>query len=926
MNIRNIDPDTQATRAAPLAAPSLNVVVRDFETGNPVIEGIAERGSLVTIKNLHQGITLGSVVASELDGSWSFTIESKLRVSGLHQADGSASAANGVYSLLPLTEAMRLRESFGSEFSSSGHTVLDTAKASYKMNSHGQTWYVWAQLDGGYLISRTSGEDEWYQERSQQAVRLPEWLSDQWGWDGRTHPDDIVVTSATTPAASHRWMAGTPEIRSWNGIDLSNLTQRITVEQTDKAGRRSDINMDYVVITNVTPYILDLDAYREGTQTLLETTARPDDLKHGTSFIADLDRSIVGNGIDVTSMNVTLSGDDLNLTGDKLLLDEALNLDKDLPWVYDRTVGGVNGVDYTYDSNTRTLRLERTHQPIIGSAFYGNSAEKVIESLRLQNADGTPGKRSISITMEDSPASTATLIIAAPGARDDLPLVTATLLPQYIPAYRMIELGDVLGAKNSHNLGKGESISLSLPGTMNAKQFLGALKGMSMEWGGLGITGQANTTSAQYKSFMKFDHTLSAGEKFSVAHQGGTHVKGAVLSFATVDEGRKLSLTHHDGFYDKGDVYALAGDAAASSGHYDIGHLRLLYQSATVNAHSDKPTISLRLDGGKMAVGDVVSLHEGDRMVASKTITAADFSGPDAAMLLTLTEALSSGHHRLTSQYTTTAGEVRVGHGVDITVASAPALTDLKIASPNSDTAAQTLNESSTRYASVSDAGTPWITGNYDRGLVFSGKVGTAGSTDQYLISVSMGGKVLAFDTVAAGDFSLASAANLLAPGYYDDLSISATNISSGEGNGLSTTVQGLKLGHYWAAQSLGDTRGGHGNDNFLLGATKNGLNTLIQTNGGDDTLTLGAFGKKGNFAATVTDFTAGADKIAVFGKSIDLGNLSQFVKEVAPIQGGNGTKVVVDLDGAAAGNQTYTLHLQNVAYQPANTHTLFGV
>ncbi len=217
-------------------------------------------------------------------------------------------------------------------------------------------------------------------------------------------------------------MAGTPEIRSWNGIDLSNLTQRITVEQTDKAGRRSDINMDYVVITNVTPYVLDLDASRRGTQTLLDTTARPDDLKHGTSFIADLDRSIVGHGIDVTSMNVTLSGGDLDLTGDKLLLDEALNLDKDLPWVYDRTVGGVNGVDYTYDSSTRTLRLERTHQPIIGSAFYGDSAEKVIESLRLQNAEGTPGKRLISITMNDgynSPASTATLIIAAPGAGDD---------------------------------------------------------------------------------------------------------------------------------------------------------------------------------------------------------------------------------------------------------------------------------------------------------------------------------------------------------------------------------------------------------------------------------------------------------------------------------------------------------------------------
>ncbi|EOA02494.1 inner membrane protein [Herbaspirillum frisingense GSF30] len=37
-------------------------------------------------------------------------------------------------------------------------------------------------------------------------------------------------------------------------------------------------------------------------------------------------------------------------------------------------------------------------------------------------------------------------------------------------------------------------------------------------------------------------------------------------------------------------------------------------------------------------------------------------------------------------------------------------------------------------------------------------------------------------------------------------------------------------------------------------------------------------------------------------------------------------TRLVIDLDGAGAGTQTYSLHLQNVAYNPANTHTLFGV
>ncbi|WP_299530902.1 hypothetical protein [uncultured Herbaspirillum sp.] len=43
-------------------------------------------------------------------------------------------------------------------------------------------------------------------------------------------------------------------------------------------------------------------------------------------------------------------------------------------------------------------------------------------------------------------------------------------------------------------------------------------------------------------------------------------------------------------------------------------------------------------------------------------------------------------------------------------------------------------------------------------------------------------------------------------------------------------------------------------------------------------------------------------------------------------IANGSSTKVVVDLDGSGPGTQTYTLNLQNVAYNPNNTHTLFGV
>lgn len=501
-------------------------------------------------------------------------------------------------------------------------------------------------------------------------------------------------------------------------------------------------------------------------------------------------------------------------------------------------------------------------------------------------------------------------------------------------SYQVLNLGDILGQAHPHNLSKGESVNLPLPVGMDAQTFLAAIKGISAEWGGRGITGSPNTTSAEYKSYHAFDKPLTSGQNFGMAHQGGVYVKGNVFSFTATADGKGLVLTNKGGSYASNlDMYQFGGSEQSTNGNYDIGNIRILYQVDT-GMSNPNPTVNFKFQTSESSVGDVVSVISGSSdsgpTVASKTLTANDLASPEASVNLTIEKSLSAGTHYLYPQYKEPSGNISYSGYLRIESNRpgsevAPVLSDLLVASPNK-AGVQALNDSTTQYASISDAGTPWAPGNYDRGLQFGGKVGTEGSSDKYLITVKLGGKVLAFDTVNAGDFTLSSAANLLAPGYYDDLSITATNITSGNNNGMTSTVTGLKLGHYWAAQSLGDTRGGHGNDNFLLGATKNGLNTLIQTNGGDDTLTLGAFGKKGNFAATVTDFTAGADKIAVFGKSIDLGNLQQFVKEVAPIQGGNGTKVVVDLDGAAAGNQTYTLHLQNVAYQPANTHTLFGV
>ncbi|WP_343726042.1 hypothetical protein [Herbaspirillum huttiense] len=69
---------------------------------------------------------------------------------------------------------------------------------------------------------------------------------------------------------------------------------------------------------------------------------------------------------------------------------------------------------------------------------------------------------------------------------------------------------------------------------------------------------------------------------------------------------------------------------------------------------------------------------------------------------------------------------------------------------------------------------------------------------------------------------------------------------------------------------------------------------------------------------ATVSDFTLGQDKVAVFAQNVTKDNLSTYVQ--ASFYNTSSTKLVVDLDGAGAGNTVYTLYLQNLAYNPGKS------
>lgn len=260
--------------------------------------------------------------------------------------------------------------------------------------------------------------------------------------------------------------------------------------------------------------------------------------------------------------------------------------------------------------------------------------------------------------------------------------------------------------------------------------------------------------------------------------------------------------------------------------------------------------------------------------------------------------------------------------------ATAPVLSNLKVSGGGQ--AAQAINDSTTHYAMVSEAaGDSTGSSGLLHQLSFTGTVGTAGSGHNYLVTVSMGGKLLAFNQFAAGDFKLDTPANVLAPGFYKDLSIVATDVTDGLSNGQSTTIGGQTLGWYWAPQNLTNLTAGAGDDMIPLGAaaTANGIySTEVQTGAGKDTLVVGAAGTtdSARLMARVSDFMVGTDKVSVAGQTVTADNLGRFV--TASAAPANGTILSIDLDGPGPGSLTYTLLLVNVQYAQSNTHTIFGV
>ncbi|MET3432247.1 hypothetical protein ABIC71_001733 [Herbaspirillum seropedicae] len=694
------------------------------------------------------------------------------------------------------------------------------------------------------------------------------------------------------------------------------------VSTTDETGGTSTATL---VVDTRAP-LVDLNGALAGVQNSASKSISAARATAGESLFPQ--ETVVLPANDIASIKLAMSGAALDLARDKLVLDQPLGLNTAASISGNHVIGGVAGLSYGYDNTSRTVIISKT----AGTAMTSDEVSSIVKAIQFKNAAPQAGDRLASLTLTDLAGNSSTASVKLSVDTTVPASLKATLTAGNQLSYKMLSVPDVLGPINKHTLTTGESVDLSslMPGSGDAVSLLSSLKGIYGEWGGLAFSGNGNTTNPDDRSVIGFSSSPGFDHSFNLILQNNRVVRGGSYFF-TAPDANKLVLNAQGGFAEVNtDVFAFNPEGVPMDNDYEIGNLRLLFQAPTANANT-QPTIQVSFDGTRAAAGDVIRLMEGGQVLASRTLSDADLGSSNVTLSLTPASSLSVGQHTLSSKYIDVAGNTVTGNDIVLNVlggATAPVLSNLKVSGGGQ--AAQEINDSTTRYAMVSEAaGDSTGSSGLQHQLSFTGTVGTAGSGHNYLVTVSMGGKLLAFNQFAGGDFKLDTPANMLAPGFYKDLSIVATDVTDGLSNGQSTAIGGQTLGWYWAPQNLTKLTAGAGDDRIPLGvaATANGIyNTEVQTGAGKDTLVVGAFGTtdSARLMARVTDFMVGTDKVSVAGQTVTADNLGRFV--TASAAPANGTILSIDLDGPGPGSLTYSLLLVGVQYAQSNTHTIFGV
>ena len=681
----------------------------------------------------------------------------------------------------------------------------------------------------------------------------------------------------------------------------------------------SGVASSATINVDTTPPVIDLDSSVAAAQLTASRNITLSSINSGADIV-DTSKLTISSADDTKVIKIVLSGAALDTTNDKLVLDADLSLGTTLATVNNKIIGGVAGLSYGYDSVTNTLTLSRTDSAVLSSL----EVKAILSAIKLKDTavSVANGARVATITLDDLAGLTSAAAVSTMNIDSVAPTtLSSAIVVANQKAFGLVNVGDILGTTNPHNLSSGESATLTalIPSGFTATSFLAAIRGVNNEWGGFSVNGASNNnTSSSKQTFQKYVNGVTSGAGVDYMFQDGDFVKGQTLTFT--ETSGALTLSAGSGgvttFYVPGrDMYRfLEGSGSKTAfNFYEAGAIKILYQFDTANVDTT-PTINVTYDGTKASVGDVIQLFEGNTLLGSRTLTLADVGVANTTLGVDVLNSLPSGIHNIVSKYTDTAGNTVSGSALPTNIVNngvAPTVTNVQVSGDGGSTKI-TLNDSLTTYAVVSQ------NTNFDatKQLTFTGTV----STDS-IVSVSMAGQQIAFGKFVAGNFTLTTGGNILKPGYNDDLTFSVTDATSGASAGQTTVIANQKLGWYYSGQDLGNVTGGAGSDLFMLGSSQSG--STVQTGAGNDVVTVGGFARTNNLSKSISDFTLGTDVVKVNGQTVTNANLSSFVTASAS---GSNTQLVIDLDGAGAGSTTYSLTLTGLTYNAANVATIFGV
>ena len=366
-----------------------------FDIGKPTLTGSAESGAQVLVKSERSQKLVASLTAAE-DGSWTTPVNYLIKLDGLTKTDGSDSKANGTYHMLSAVEAAALANSFSGDFSAQGTSVLDRSHQSFSKTEDGETWYVWANTTGDYIVSRLKDADEWYRAPAT-GNRGPSDITS--GWQALSKQasqleNDLIPKDGSLPRL--REIAKV----TWSlDDDISYQFVDLTVEQIDKAGnvsapRGASFHINSTIFTEV-----DLDASLEGVQDSVSRKVSGTDLIQGVSVAQNVSASLPFDYHRPKHLEIRYYFDYGKPSDDILVLDTEWSVNKDIPLHTDRTIGGIQGINYRYDSGHKLILLSKSASAPTGDRFTGEEIKHVIESLAVKNAEGVIGYRTFRIDL-----------------------------------------------------------------------------------------------------------------------------------------------------------------------------------------------------------------------------------------------------------------------------------------------------------------------------------------------------------------------------------------------------------------------------------------------------------------------------------------------------------------------------------------------